>query len=127
MSMDLPGVRILVVDDRPDSLALLAEVLALFGAETRTALSADAALHELNSFTPDVVVSDLEMPGKDGYRLLAELRAQGVTAPVIAATGNPADHRRRAAAAGFAAFISKPSPIDVVADVVRSVLEPSTP
>jgi CheY-like chemotaxis protein len=124
--MELLGVRVLVVDDRADSRELLAEVFDIFGAETRTASSADAALQELRSFTPDVVVSDLEMPGKDGYRLLADLRAEGLTVPVIAATGNPAAHQLRAAAAGFAAFLSKPSPIDVIAAAVRSVLEPGT-
>ena len=123
--MDLRGIRILVVDDRLDSLELLEEVLTHFGAETRTARSGDGALRELKSFAPDVVVSDLEMPGKDGYHLLRELRTAGVTVPVIAATGNPAGHRKRAKAAGFAAFLPKPSSIDVIAAVVRSVLEPS--
>src|SRR5687767_3686887 len=113
--MELHGVRILVVDDRPDSRELLAEVFEIFGAETRSVPSADEALAEIRSFAPDVVVSDLEMPGKDGYRFLAELRAEGVTVPVIAATGNPAGHRHRAEAAGFAAFLAKPSPIEVMA------------
>jgi CheY-like chemotaxis protein len=124
--MDLLGVRILVVDDRLDSLELLAEVFTHFGAQTRTALSAEGALRELKNFTPDLVVSDLEMPGKDGYHLLAELRTAGLTVPVIAATGNPF-HRARAAAAGFAAFLSKPASIDAIAAVVRTVLEPSPP
>ena len=125
--MELQGIRVLVVDDQSESRELLAEVFDIFGAETRTAPSVDAALQALKTFAPDVVVSDLEMPGKDGYRLLTEIRAEGVTVPAIAATGNPAGHRRRAEAAGFAAFLSKPSPIHVIAGAVRSVLEPTTP
>jgi CheY-like chemotaxis protein len=124
--MELRGVRILVVDDLADSRELLTEVFELFGAETRSVPSADAAIQELKSFSPDVVVSDLEMPGKDGYRLLADLRAAGVSVPVIAATGNPSGHRLRAAAAGFAAFLAKPSSIDAIAGAVRGVLEPGT-
>lgn len=124
--MELRGVRVLVVDDQPESRELLAEIFDIFGAETRTAASADAALKEVKSFAPNIVVSDLEMPGKDGYRLLAELRAEGVSVPVIAATGNPTGHRLRATAAGFAAFLAKPSPMDVIVEAVRSVLEPST-
>ena len=124
--MELRGVRVLVVDDRADSRELLAEIFEISGADARAVHSADAALQAIESFEPDVVVSDLEMPDKDGYRLLADLRAQGRSMPVIAATGNPEGHRRRAADAGFAAFLAKPSPIDVIVAAVRNVLEPST-
>ena len=121
--MELLGVRILVVDDRLDYLELFAEIFDTLGAQTRTAPSADAALHELKSFHPHVVVSDLEMPGKDGYRLLKELRAEGMTMPVIAATGNASEHHRRlAAAAGFAAFLAKPASFEAIVQTVNGVL-----
>ena len=60
--MDLLGVRILVVDDRPDSQEVFGEIFDALGAETRSACSAVAALQELETFSAHVVLSDLEMP-----------------------------------------------------------------
>lgn len=123
--MNLHGVRVLVVDDRPDSLEVFGEIFDVLGAETRTACSAEAALQELKTFSAHVIVSDLEMPKKDGYRFLRDLRAAGLTVPVIASTGYvTAHHRERAAAAGFAAFLPKPSSVEVISRTVLSVISP---
>ena len=67
--------RVLVVDDDADARELLAGILREEGAEIRTARGADEALRELESFTPDLVVLDLLMPGTDGFALLRLLRA----------------------------------------------------
>src|SRR3954454_22054856 len=68
-------MRILVVDDLPDQASTLGELLRFYGHDVRTALHAAAALRACESFQPDVVVTDVEMPGVSGYDLVKELRA----------------------------------------------------
>jgi len=73
----------------------------------------------VDAFAPTVILSDIGMPGMDGYQLLAALRARGVTAPSIALTAyaSPED-RARARDAGFAAHIAKPiKPTRLVQDI----------
>jgi CheY-like chemotaxis protein len=107
-------VRTLVVDDDIDGLELTEAILARAGAEVRTARTADAALALVREWRPDVVVSDIEMPGEDGYSLLRRLRAlpadAGGATPAIALTayGRPED-RERCLAAGFAMHVPKPA------------------
>ena len=121
--MELRDLRILVLDDRPDTLEIFSELLTLLGAQTCIASTAHVALQMLGSFLPHVVISDLEMPGKDGYEFLADLRAAGETVPVIASTGyTTAYHEARASAAGFAAFLPKPASLDSIAQTVLRVL-----
>jgi CheY-like chemotaxis protein len=67
---DLRGVQVLVVDDEPDALALVADVLEAARARVRTASSAQEALQHLNADVPDVVVADLGMPHVDGVQSL---------------------------------------------------------
>lgn len=82
------------------------------GAEVRAVTSAAAALLALNGFEPDVLVSDISMPEKDGYELIRDVRALGRNAedlPAVAVTAlaSPED-RRRALAAGFQVHLPKP-------------------
>ena len=102
----------LAVDDDCDSLELMAELLSMRGAEVRAVTSAAAALSALNGFEPDVLVSDISMPEKDGYELIRDIRALGRNAedlPAVAVTAlaSPED-RRHALAAGFQVHLSKP-------------------
>jgi PAS domain S-box-containing protein len=109
----LEGLRILVVDDHADDRELLAIILRREEAEVRVAASAADALEMLQSWKPDVLVSDIEMPEEDGYMLIAKVRelADPVVAatPAIAVTAHAriAD-RQRAIAAGYAYHIAKP-------------------
>jgi signal transduction histidine kinase/ActR/RegA family two-component response regulator len=124
----LTGTRVLVVDDELDAVELLAFVLEADGANVCVATSARAALEALESFTPDVLISDIGMPGEDGYSLLRRVRIQGgalATLPAIALTA----YARRedvdaALAAGFAWHVTKPVEprqlVRVVAEAVRS-------
>ncbi|MGE5360103.1 MAG: response regulator, partial [Bacteroidales bacterium] len=110
----LEGVHVLVVDDEEDACEMLATALAEFGARTRTAHSARAAIRVLRAWRPDVLVADIGMPVEDGYQLIALVRAleadEGGAIPAIALTAY-AQHedRVRALAAGYQEHIAKPA------------------
>ncbi|EYF06516.1 ATP-binding protein [Chondromyces apiculatus] len=119
----LDGVRVLVVDDEPDALELTRRVLEEQRATVSTALSGPEALRALRANTPHVLVSDIGMPGMDGYTFIREVRASGDIAlrdlPAVAMTAfaRPED-RRRALDAGFHAHMAKPiEPAELVAIV----------
>jgi PAS domain S-box-containing protein len=108
----LDGVRILIVDDDGDTCAVMSRILVETGALVTTAESVDDALSELEKFTPHVLVSDIGMPERDGYDLIREVRARGLsyqTLPAIALTAlaGPKD-RRRALLAGYQVHVAKP-------------------
>src|SRR5207244_3344736 len=71
------GLRVLVVDDDPDALDLIATILRRAEAETRLCSSPPEALAMLRSWKPHVLVSDIEMPGEDGYSLIRKVRELG--------------------------------------------------
>src|SRR5262245_64393990 len=71
----LGGVRVLVVDDEHDTREVLSVMLTRYGAEIRTAGSAAEALEVFGQWLPDVLVSDIGMPGEDGYALIKKIRA----------------------------------------------------
>jgi CheY-like chemotaxis protein len=105
----LAGLRVLAVDDEPDSREFVGEVLRRTGAEVRLAGSAAEALELLSGFTPDVLIADVEMPGEDGYALLRRVREAGHDVPAIALTAHSsADDRVRALEAGFLHHVPKP-------------------
>ncbi len=109
----LRGLSVLLVDDAPDTLRMLTVLLEEAGARVYTADSARAALSLIAQSRPDVLVSDLAMPGEDGFSLIAKVRALppelGGEIPAIALTAHVrlAD-RARALSAGFQMFIAKP-------------------
>jgi CheY-like chemotaxis protein len=118
----LLGLKVLVVDDDPDSNSVVQALLAGRGAEVRTALTAANALVIADAWRPDVVVSDIAMPGEDGLAFLNQLRALRETigdVPAIALTayGSSAD-RRQLLDAGFQAHVAKPfDPVHLAAVV----------
>jgi CheY-like chemotaxis protein len=100
---------VLVVDDEAEARELLGVVLQGAGAEVQLAPSAAEALELLNSAVPDVLVSDIGMPFVDGYALIAEVRARGLSMPAIALTAyGRSEDKARALAAGFQLHVSKP-------------------
>jgi signal transduction histidine kinase/CheY-like chemotaxis protein len=121
----LDRLRALVVDDHEDSRRLVKTVLADCGADVREADSVDAALDVLGSTYIDVLISDIGMPGADGYDLIARVREHerehGGRIPAVALTAYAGEENRdRALAAGFTAHVTKPvSP----AALVRIVAE----
>ncbi|MGH8314072.1 MAG: hybrid sensor histidine kinase/response regulator [Steroidobacterales bacterium] len=124
-SVGLDGLTILVVDDELDSRTLLQRFLEERGARVILAVSADEALASINRSAPDVLVSDIGMPGRDGYALIREVRAlQGPRAriPAIALTAYArSEDRVKAMGAGYQSHLAKPvEPIELVA-VIRSL------
>ncbi len=109
----LAGLRVMIVDDEPDALEMLALLLAACGAEVRAVASAAAALAALADWQPDVLVSDIGMPEADGYDLIRQVRAlpggERAAVPAIALTAHArAEDRANALAAGFQAHVAKP-------------------
>jgi signal transduction histidine kinase len=109
----LRGAKILVVDDEDDVRNYAAAVFRTSGSDVRSVRSADEALDlasESSEWKPDVIISDLGMPEKDGFELLRAIREDGFSdVPVVALTAyaRPED-RERTEQAGFDAFVSKP-------------------
>ena len=110
---DLSGVRVLVVDDDREALELATAILVGSGAEVRVSLSAADGLKTLMEWRPHVLVSDIEMPGEDGYSLINKVRAlplfDGGRTPAVALTayGRQQD-RARSLTAGFSMHVPKP-------------------
>jgi PAS domain S-box-containing protein len=123
----LEGVRALVVDDHEDGLELVALILTEQGADVLKASDAAGALALLRERRPNVLVSDLGMPGESGYDLVEKVRAlppsQGGLTPAIALTAFArSDDRVRALTAGFQAHLSKPMrPHELAAAVAELV------
>ena len=88
--LGLAGVKVLVVDDEPDARSLIQHVLTQCQAEVTTAQNSDEAIGLLRTHKPDVIVSDIGMPVKDGYQFIREVRAlsaaDGGKTPAIALT-----------------------------------------
>jgi PAS domain S-box-containing protein len=124
----LSGVKVLVVDDDADARESVSLALAQCGAKTAAVGSAREALQMLHEFRPDVLVSDIGMPGEDGYAFIRRVRAISahdvahVPAVALTAYCQPEDERR-ALLAGYQKFVPKPVEPDELAAVVRTLLE----
>ncbi len=108
----LAGLRVLAVDDQPDTLDVVSRVLSRAGAEVRTAPGVEEAFAVLAAWMPDVLVSDIGMPGRDGYSFIRELRKRPgalgeLRAMALTAFARDLD-RRQALDAGFNEHLSKP-------------------
>lgn len=115
-------LRVLVVDDAPDVTEMIATLIRFAGYEVTTALSATEAFDAARGDHYDAVVSDIGMPGMNGYQLAEALRAlpEYAGTPLVAVTGfTMYDDRERARLSGFDDFLSKPiNPADLL-DVLK--------
>jgi PAS domain S-box-containing protein len=121
----LAGVRVLVVDDDADARLTLTTMLEQFGATATAVASAGEALDVLRSDQLDVVLSDLAMPGQDGYEMMRRIRMdRGVAAlPAAALTAYAgAEDRSRALEAGFQEHLAKPVEPGVLAVTLARLL-----
>ncbi|PYN38896.1 MAG: histidine kinase [Candidatus Rokuibacteriota bacterium] len=123
----LAGARIVVVDDDPIAVELIKEVLVRAGGEVIECRTPDEALREVAQRRPDVLVSDIEMPGQDGYSLIRKVRSldpeHGGKMPAVALTafGRPED-RIRSLKAGFNIHLTKPVDPAELTVIVASVI-----
>jgi PAS domain S-box-containing protein len=109
----LSGLRVLVVDDDRDSLDLVHTILVSLGAEVRECASASAGLKIVQEWRPHVLISDIEMPGEDGYTFIRKVRALDVTeggkTPALALTAyGRVEDRLRTLSAGYNMHVPKP-------------------
>ena len=111
-----------------DTCDTIGAVLAAEGAEVRTCLSAGEALQLLDAWVPDILVSDIAMPGEDGYTLIRKIRARKaeeggrMLAVALTAYGSK-DDRLRALSAGFQIHVGKPVEPDQLVGIVAGVVE----
>ena len=125
--VDLANVRVLAVDDDPDALRLLTDVLEAAGAQVTTATSAASALAIMASTAPHVMVADIGMPNMDGYELIRRIRASAdptirdMPAAALTAFARSED-RTKALQSGFEMHLAKPvDPGELVASVATLV------
>src|ERR1051325_1768601 len=122
-----PKPNILVVDDSPDKLSLLEAALCLAGYSVTTATDGDEALAAIESYQPDLVITDVMMPRMNGYELAQRIRANPLTKfiPVImqTAAGRRAEDLRRASEVGALGYITDPTDLDLLLARTRTLLE----
>jgi len=123
----LSNIKILVVEDDEDARDLLVTVLTQQGAKVSQAGNATEALAHVAKSVPDVMLSDIGLPGEDGYELIRAIRTRGYTADVLPAIALTAYSRREdqrlALQAGFQAHVAKPvEPAILVAAVAEAAL-----
>src|SRR5579872_6884201 len=116
--------KLLLVDDDPNTLASLSRAFRLEGHEAVVCDHADRALELARSQRFDMILSDVVMPGKDGLVLLAELKAAGITTPVVMVSGQAnVEMAVRATRLGAIDFLEKPLSTDKLLLTVENVLK----
>lgn len=119
-----PPHRILLVDDAPASCFMLRKLLQAMGQDVSTADSGAQALAALEQLVPDVVISDIGMPGMDGYELARRIRQQARWSEVVlvALTGYQQEEARdEAFTAGFDRLLVKPASLDMLGKLMSSL------
>ena len=118
--------QILIADDRPSSRELLRRVLERSGYDVTDAEDGERALTQAREGSPDLILLDLQMPGLDGYGVLAALRAEERFAqvPVLALTASAMrGDREKILEAGFTDYLAKPAAPELVRETVARVLK----
>ncbi|HKG81242.1 MAG TPA: diguanylate cyclase [Pyrinomonadaceae bacterium] len=119
--------NILVVDDNPDKLGLIEAALSLAGYNVTTATDGEEALAVLESYQPDLVITDVMMPRMNGYELAQRIRANPITKfiPVImqTAAGRRSEDLRRASEVGALGYITDPTDLELLLARTRTLLE----
>lgn len=122
----LAGVRVLIVEDEPDTRELVASVLQRLGAEVVAYGTAEEALGAFDRFIPHVLVSDLSLPVVDGWEMIRRVRAttHGRTVPAMALSANASiEDAGRALDAGFDVHLAKPVSREELVSAVMSVVD----
>src|SRR5918912_2654169 len=118
---------VLVVDDDPDKRMLLTVALEMAGYEVRTANDGEAGLTAIESYQPDLIITDVMMPKMDGYELARRVRANPQTrfTPIIIQTAarSEAEDHRRGSEVGALGYITDPTDIDLLLARARTLLD----
>jgi CheY-like chemotaxis protein len=130
--LPLATLRVLVVEDDPDSRELMVFILEPAGAQVTAVASGQAAFEAVTQQSFDLIISDLQMPERDGYSLIREIRSlqpeQGGQTPAIALSGSVREEERELAfTCGFQRFLLKPIDPDELINVIVALLnQPNT-
>jgi len=115
-------LRVLIVDDYPDSADAASLLLMLYGHECRTATTGQGALDQAEIFDPDVVILDIGLPDMTGYEVARTLRARAHSRPLylaaVTGSGLPED-QAKAFAAGFDYHVTKPADLKKLSMIVK--------
>ena len=117
--------RILIVEDSPDNMKLFRTILSLKGHEVLGLTGGEGLLQAIEEHAPDLVLMDIQLPGRDGFALLEEIRkspSAGVRVIALTAHAMTGD-RERALDAGFDGYITKPIDIRAFPEQVQRALE----
>lgn len=123
----LDGIKVLIVDDEPDSRELLMTILTRCGSDVRCSDSAAQAIQEFHEWKPDLLVSDIGMPNEDGYSLIRKVRQlkskRAKKIPAVALTAYATDEDRlQALSAGFQMHVAKPIEPESFVSSIAAVL-----
>ncbi|SEO52582.1 Response regulator receiver domain-containing protein [Nitrosospira multiformis] len=123
----LCGIKVLVVDDNEDTLALTKLMLGLCGAEVIASPTAAEGLEQVQMQRLDIIVSDVSMPYMDGYQFIRAVRNlpahKGRDIPALAFTAfHGPEYSARAFDAGFQAHLSKPAPLEMLVETVAGMI-----
>ena len=125
MSDSAPKLKVLVVEDNPESLDLLLYLLGAFGYDTCAARDGETALRTAAELSPDLIICDIHLPGMDGFGVVKHLKADAhlCRTPVVAVTALAmVGDRERLLAAGFDGYIGKPIEPDTFVTQIESFL-----
>ncbi|RZT42191.1 hybrid sensor histidine kinase/response regulator [Cupriavidus agavae] len=129
-SVPLNALDVLLVEDDADAAAALAAILGNYGARVRTARDAEEAIGQIEQNTPDLIISDIGLPGRDGNDLMRELRVREAVdslprVPAVALTAFTRQQDRRASIeSGFDAVCGKPLRLQELMDAIDAALAP---
>jgi len=123
-ALPVPGRRVLIIEDNPDTALAMKDSMELSGHEVRTAQDGTGGLEEARAFLPDVVLCDLGLPGIDGYevarRIRADDRLEHLFLVALSGYATEAD-RERSRAAGFDRHLAKPPDIDALEKLIEEL------
>jgi CheY-like chemotaxis protein len=127
VSVDLTGVHVLIVEDDEDSRQLLATFFEYCGALVTACHSTESALEDLSEYRPHVIISDLSLPGADGFQFIRALRKlspeAGGDVPAIAVSAYAKDFTAaEAKSAGYTGYLVKPVNLEDLVTLARDLL-----
>ena len=120
--------KILIVEDNPDNMKLFHAVLAIRGHQVVGLPGGDALLETMRAEAPHLVLLDIQLPGEDGFQLLAKLRAslKDELPPVVALTAHAmSGDEEKALTAGFTGYLTKPIDVGTFASTVEAFIPPA--